>query len=80
MKMYNPQEIPQATMQWIMRSALNELNAFLCEGIPYDQNGKEWPADAREIAARCRAVAAAATEPPEKGEWLTLAAQYEDTI
>ena len=78
--MYSPQEIPQATIQWIMRNALNELNALLCEGNPYDQNGKEWPADARQIAARCRAVAAAATEPFEKGEWLELAAQFEETI
>jgi hypothetical protein len=80
MKMYNPQEIPQATLQWIVRNALNELNAFLCEGNPDDRNGKEWATDAREIAARCRAIAASATEHPEKREWLELAAQYEDTI
>ncbi len=77
--MYNPQDLPPATMQWLMRQALNELNAFLCEGGPYEQNRKEWPADARGIAARCRTVAAAATELHEKDEWLTLADQYEET-
>jgi hypothetical protein len=78
--MYNSQDIPPAVMQWVMRQALNELNAYLCEGDPYEQNGKEWPADARGIAARCREVAVAATKLSEKTEWLELANQYEDTI
>jgi hypothetical protein len=78
--MYNSQDIPPAVMKWVMRQALNELNAYLCEGDPYEKNGKEWPADARGIAARCREVAAAATTLPETMEWLELANQYEDTI
>jgi hypothetical protein len=78
--MYNPQDLTPATMQWVMRQALNELNAYLCEVNPYEQNGKEWPADALAIAARCRAVAAAATGLPERTEWLQLAGQYEDSI
>jgi len=78
--MLDAQKIPPATMQWVIRQALNELNAFLCEGDPYAQNGQDWPADARAIAVRCRAVAAAATETHEKEEWLELADQYEDTI
>ena len=78
--MYKPQEISQATMQWIMRQALNELNAFLCEVNPNEQYGKVWPRDARAIAEGCREVAAAATEPNEKSEWFEIADQYEDTI
>jgi hypothetical protein len=78
--MYDPQDIPQITMQWVMRQALNELNAFLCEGDPYEHNGKEWPADARAIAAQCRTIAASATREPERDEWLGLANQYEGTI
>ena len=78
--MYKPQDISPATMQWVMRQALNELNAYLCEVDFYKQNGKEWPADARAIAAQCRTIAASATRTPEKAEWLGLANQYEDTI
>jgi hypothetical protein len=77
--MYNAQEIPPTIMKWVMRNALNEMNAFLCEAGPHEQNSKGWPTDAREIAACCRAVAAAATEPSEKQEWLALADQYGDT-
>jgi hypothetical protein len=77
---YNPQNLSPAIMQWVMRQALNELNAFLCEGDPREQNGEEWPADARAIATRCRAVAAAATKASEEMEWLDLASQYENTI
>ena len=78
--MYKPRDLSPATMQWVMRQALNELNAYLCETDIYERNGKEWPADARAIAAQCRAIAACATRAPEKAEWLGLAKQYEDTI
>jgi hypothetical protein len=66
-------------MKWVMRNALNEMNAFLCEVDSNEHSGEEWPTDAREIAACCRAVAATATEPSDKDEWLALADQYEDT-
>jgi hypothetical protein len=67
-------------MQWVLAQALNELNAYLCEGDPYEDNGKEWPMIARSNAAHCRAVAAAAMKRTEKDKWLELANQYEGTI
>jgi hypothetical protein len=78
--MYNQQDIPPATMNWVMRQARNELNAHLCEVDFYEQNEKDWPADARAIAAECRTVAAAATSDAEKGAWFALAIEFEDTI
>jgi hypothetical protein len=78
--MDNPQVLPPATIRWLMVQALNELNAYLCEGDPYEENGAEWPMIARENSAHCRAIAAVATRPTEKREWLELANQYEGTI
>jgi len=67
-------------MQWVMAQALNELNAYLCEVDPCEFSGREWPNDARITATLCRSVAAAATEPHECAEWLTLANDYEGKI
>jgi hypothetical protein len=78
--MENPQALPPATIRWLMAQALNELNAYLCEGDPYGENGTEWPAIARENSAHCRAISGAATSPSEKKEWLEMANQYEGTI
>jgi hypothetical protein len=78
--MENPQVLLPATIRWLMAQALNELNAYLCEGDPYGENGAEWPMIAGENSAHCRAIAAALTKPTEKREWLDLANQYESTV
>jgi hypothetical protein len=75
-----PQALSPATIRWLMTQALNELNAYLCEGSPYEENGTEWPMIARENSAHCRAIAAASTRSSEKAEWLEMANQYEGTI
>lgn len=78
--MYNAQVLSTSTMQWVMAQALNELNAYLCEGDPYADNGRDWPEIARENAAHCRAIADAAIEPSQKEVWEGTAAQYESAI
>ncbi len=78
--MYDTRSLAPETITWALDQASNELNAYLCEGDPYVDNGKYWPAIARMNAAHCRSVAAAATEQAERNQWLRLAKSYEETI
>jgi hypothetical protein len=77
---YNPELLPQATIQWVMAQALNELHGYLCDIDARNEDGQEWAQVARTYANLCRSVADAATQAAEKGAWLRLAADYEDTI
>lgn len=76
--MYDPQSIPPDTLTWALGQALNELNAYLCEGDPQKGLGEGWPVTFRETAAQCRSIAAAATLDAERNAWLEIAEDYEN--
>lgn len=78
--MYDMHALSPKTLGWVFDGAMNELNAYLCEVDFREMYGTEWPALARDIAARCYAIAEAATDGVNRQAWLRLAADYEETI
>lgn len=79
-QVYDYRDIPPNTLNWLAFQAQNELNAYLCEGSPYEDNGNDWPAIARSVAGQCRIMATAAVRDAERESWLELARQYQDAI
>lgn len=55
--MYDLNNIPQDTLDWVLAQSLNELNAYLCEGYPWKELGESWPEVARKMAEQCRIIA-----------------------